>query len=76
METGRLDDAIAAGPRLGGAVAAALEVAPAAGGSDLGYQIALLRLRHALDQRDRAEGRAWLRYSLVRCKRAVMPMER
>ena len=54
-EAGRPDDAAAAGQRLGGAVTAALQVAPTGEGPDLGYRLALLRLRRALDRKDDAE---------------------
>ena len=52
VEAGRSDAAEAAAARLGGAVRTALAVTPAATGADLGYRLAVGRLRTALDHHD------------------------
>ncbi len=53
-EAGRPDAAEAAAARYGGAVQAALAIAPTPGGPDLGYRLAVGRLRAALDRHDAA----------------------
>ena len=53
-EAGRYAEADALAARLGGAVQAAVAIAPTVGGADTGYQFALARLRTALDAHDSA----------------------
>ena len=55
MEAQRPEAAEAAAARYGGAVRTALAITPASGGPDLGYRLAVGRLRTALDRHDAAE---------------------